>query len=199
MSVDERGVNNFGFEEEQVFSKKHSNPSEKYKETRKGTSNKIVPKSNKPEPSVHSHQFRKFSSVVSFSCCKSHHRVGHQRTRSDVTNSTISDAFHDANGTNSNPIGSLYHISGSVNSIPDVISSHPILRNTSSNVSHSTAAAEETGIEGVTCILRVKHVRQRFFWDCGIACVMMVLSQGHRQYLTQNLNLIADQEGFQTR
>lgn len=43
------------------------------------------------------------------------------------------------------------------------------------------------------------HFKQRFDWDCGISCVLMVLSRSQRQYLLQNFRRICDEEQFGTR
>ncbi|CAG0918852.1 unnamed protein product [Notodromas monacha] len=48
-----------------------------------------------------------------------------------------------------------------------------------------------------TRLVEVTHVRQRFTWDCGIACVSMMLYPEQRKDLLGNLLKIAEEEGFQ--
>lgn len=40
------------------------------------------------------------------------------------------------------------------------------------------------------------HVQQEGSWDCGIACVAMVLSDDHRSELLSKLNAVGEEEGF---
>jgi hypothetical protein len=50
-----------------------------------------------------------------------------------------------------------------------------------------------------TRLVHVDHVQQRYTWDCGLACVAMVLYPRHRQELLANLRGIAEEEGFRER
>lgn len=55
--------------------------------------------------------------------------------------------------------------------------------------------------EGIECeendvTVDLLHQRQKFSWDCGIACVLMVLSTEARIHLTENLGAICLEEGF---
>lgn len=43
------------------------------------------------------------------------------------------------------------------------------------------------------------HCRQRYDWDCGITCIMMILKRYKRQDLLQNFNTICIDEGFACR
>lgn len=43
------------------------------------------------------------------------------------------------------------------------------------------------------------HCSQRFDWDCGVACVMMMLSRRQRQQFLLNFKQICDEEGFGQR
>lgn len=45
----------------------------------------------------------------------------------------------------------------------------------------------------------VVHFQQRYEWDCGIACVMMMLARRQRQELLRNLDQICVEEGFGKR
>ncbi|XP_059478404.1 protein GUCD1 [Neocloeon triangulifer] len=42
----------------------------------------------------------------------------------------------------------------------------------------------------------LKHQRQRFNWDCGLTCIMMVMPQEKRQHFQENFKLICSEEGF---
>ncbi|RVE43053.1 hypothetical protein evm_012284 [Chilo suppressalis] len=42
----------------------------------------------------------------------------------------------------------------------------------------------------------VVHCQQRFNWDCGVTCVMMLLSEQQRNYFLQNFTAICREEGF---
>ena len=48
-------------------------------------------------------------------------------------------------------------------------------------------------------LIDLEHVIQRHSWDCGIACVMMVLNASDRQYLAENIGRISKEEGFHQR
>ncbi|CAG9791140.1 unnamed protein product [Diatraea saccharalis] len=43
---------------------------------------------------------------------------------------------------------------------------------------------------------KLVHYQQRFSWDCGVACVMMLLEQEQRLYFLQNFSAICQEEGF---
>lgn len=45
-------------------------------------------------------------------------------------------------------------------------------------------------------LIEIKHQKQRYSWDCGVACVTMVLDAGARTDLVNNLNHISREEGF---
>lgn len=42
----------------------------------------------------------------------------------------------------------------------------------------------------------VTHYQQRFNWDCGISCVLMILTTTQRQDFLENFNKICEDEGF---
>lgn len=42
----------------------------------------------------------------------------------------------------------------------------------------------------------VVHFEQRDNWDCGLSCVLMLLSEEKRKYVLQNLEEICQKEGF---
>ncbi|XP_032526486.2 protein GUCD1 [Danaus plexippus] len=44
----------------------------------------------------------------------------------------------------------------------------------------------------------IPHIKQRFDWDCGIACVLMLLSEKQRNYFSKHFLEICQQEGFGT-
>ncbi|XP_068623459.1 uncharacterized protein [Battus philenor] len=44
---------------------------------------------------------------------------------------------------------------------------------------------------------KLDHCQQCFSWDCGIACVKMVLSSEQRDYMNKNFTKICQDEGFQ--
>lgn len=45
-------------------------------------------------------------------------------------------------------------------------------------------------------IIDLVHERQKYNWDCGVACVLMVLEKEARAHLTENLGAICREEGF---
>lgn len=45
-------------------------------------------------------------------------------------------------------------------------------------------------------VLEVRHQRQRYSWDCGVACVLMVLGTEERAHLLDNLTRVSREEGF---
>lgn len=45
----------------------------------------------------------------------------------------------------------------------------------------------------------VVHFRQRYDWDCGIACVMMMLTRRQRQEFLRNFDQICAEEAFGER
>ncbi|XP_045771057.1 protein GUCD1 isoform X2 [Maniola jurtina] len=42
----------------------------------------------------------------------------------------------------------------------------------------------------------ISHIRQRFNWDCGIACVLMLLSEQQRKEFIEGFSRICLEEGF---
>ncbi|KAJ3639248.1 hypothetical protein Zmor_003928 [Zophobas morio] len=44
--------------------------------------------------------------------------------------------------------------------------------------------------------IQLLHFKQRFNWDCGISCVLMVLPKKHRQHLVRNFVKVCKEEGF---
>jgi hypothetical protein len=47
--------------------------------------------------------------------------------------------------------------------------------------------------------LQLAHHRQRYNWDCGVSCVLMVLEPKDREHLLLNFNEICKEEGFNKR
>lgn len=45
----------------------------------------------------------------------------------------------------------------------------------------------------------VVHFQQRADWDCGISCVMMMLTRKQRQDFLRSFNQICEEEGFGNR
>lgn len=45
-------------------------------------------------------------------------------------------------------------------------------------------------------IIELKHQKQKFNWDCGIACVLMVLPPEKRDHLLENFENVCREEGF---
>lgn len=43
------------------------------------------------------------------------------------------------------------------------------------------------------------HFKQRYDWDCGISCVLMVLNRSNRQNLLQHFHQICVEEKFDKR
>ncbi|KAL3271171.1 hypothetical protein HHI36_021668 [Cryptolaemus montrouzieri] len=48
------------------------------------------------------------------------------------------------------------------------------------------------------CEISLKHHTQSYNWDCGISCVLMVLSDKNREYFLNNKRQICEEEGFNT-
>ncbi|XP_045465425.1 protein GUCD1 isoform X3 [Harmonia axyridis] len=48
------------------------------------------------------------------------------------------------------------------------------------------------------CQIDLKHHTQDFNWDCGLSCVLMVLSDENREYFLENREKICKEEGFNT-
>lgn len=44
--------------------------------------------------------------------------------------------------------------------------------------------------------IQLLHYKQKFNWDCGISCVLMVLPKKHRNHLLKNFTRICKEEGF---
>ncbi|XP_053617807.1 protein GUCD1 isoform X1 [Plodia interpunctella] len=42
----------------------------------------------------------------------------------------------------------------------------------------------------------IPHIQQRFHWDCGVTCVLMLLDQHQRQQFLDNFTEICQEEGF---
>lgn len=47
--------------------------------------------------------------------------------------------------------------------------------------------------------IQLTHVRQKYNWDCGISCVLMVLPKKSRQEFLRNFSNICKSEGFEKR
>lgn len=45
-------------------------------------------------------------------------------------------------------------------------------------------------------IIELRHQKQKFNWDCGIACVFMVLSPEKRDHFSENFENVCREEGF---
>ncbi|XP_072934090.1 protein GUCD1 [Epargyreus clarus] len=43
---------------------------------------------------------------------------------------------------------------------------------------------------------RVEHFQQRYSWDCGLSCVLMLLSAKQRQEMLENFHQLCQEEGF---
>ncbi|XP_050353631.1 protein GUCD1 isoform X2 [Nymphalis io] len=51
--------------------------------------------------------------------------------------------------------------------------------------------------KGLTLIPHsIPHIQQRYKWDCGVTCVLMVLSEGDRNDFITNFFKICEEEGF---
>lgn len=51
--------------------------------------------------------------------------------------------------------------------------------------------------EGRIVTVNLVHERQKYSWDCGVACVLMVLGEGTaRTHLSNNLGTVCREEGF---
>ncbi|XP_015518270.1 protein GUCD1 isoform X1 [Neodiprion pinetum] len=44
--------------------------------------------------------------------------------------------------------------------------------------------------------VKISHIRQRFNWDCGVSCVLMVLPDEQRKYFIDNFDQVCKDEGF---
>ncbi|XP_044762970.1 protein GUCD1 isoform X2 [Coccinella septempunctata] len=55
----------------------------------------------------------------------------------------------------------------------------------------------KTGHPG-RCQIDLKHHTQDFNWDCGLSCVLMVMSDENREYFLENRERICKEEGFNT-
>lgn len=51
-------------------------------------------------------------------------------------------------------------------------------------------------VDSERILLHLPHFKQKYNWDCGISCVLMVLAVEDRQVLLKNLNSICKEEGF---
>lgn len=45
-------------------------------------------------------------------------------------------------------------------------------------------------------MIELKHQKQKFNWDCGIACILMVLPPEKRAHLSENFESVCKEEGF---
>jgi hypothetical protein len=43
---------------------------------------------------------------------------------------------------------------------------------------------------------RVAHYQQKYHWDCGLSCCIMVLPDHHKDHLMTNFSKIVEEEGF---
>ncbi|CAB3245530.1 unnamed protein product [Arctia plantaginis] len=43
---------------------------------------------------------------------------------------------------------------------------------------------------------RLEHYKQRYSWDCGVSCVIMLLSEEQRTEMLENFDRICQEEGF---
>ncbi|PSN38081.1 Protein GUCD1 [Blattella germanica] len=44
--------------------------------------------------------------------------------------------------------------------------------------------------------IRLQHYRQKYNWDCGVTCVLMVLPEVKREHLTNNFSEVCTEEDF---
>jgi len=42
----------------------------------------------------------------------------------------------------------------------------------------------------------VAHHQQRYHWDCGLSCCLMLLTDHNRKFVLSNLNKFVEEEGF---
>ncbi|GFG28829.1 hypothetical protein Cfor_03044 [Coptotermes formosanus] len=47
--------------------------------------------------------------------------------------------------------------------------------------------------------LQMAHFHQRFNWDCGVSCVLMILPPPKRKHLLLNFSDVCKEEGFNKR
>ena len=43
---------------------------------------------------------------------------------------------------------------------------------------------------------KVEHYQQRYHWDCGLSCCLMVVKKADRELVLTNLNKFVEEEGF---
>ncbi|XP_048506024.1 protein GUCD1 isoform X2 [Athalia rosae] len=58
------------------------------------------------------------------------------------------------------------------------------------------ASEFNTSEEKSICEVKIPHVRQRFNWDCGVSCVLMVIPDEERKYFFNNFYQVCKEEGF---
>lgn len=44
--------------------------------------------------------------------------------------------------------------------------------------------------------IQLAHFKQKYNWDCGVSCVLMVLPKRHRQHLLRHFGKVCKEEGF---
>ncbi|KAG0711954.1 hypothetical protein GWK47_019425 [Chionoecetes opilio] len=69
------------------------------------------------------------------------------------------------------------------------------------NIAHSSGMVRMGGtkVKEDQVMLAVEHVQQRHTWDCGLACVNMVLPPSARRKFSSQLYEICEEEGFGKR
>ena len=89
-----------------------------------------------------------------------------------------------------------YNISAT---IPDIVESHNAIsqQNCTSRTNDLNLSIQHLISSKV--LIPIKHTHQQFSWDCGIACIMMILSTNQKKYLIQNLTKISEEEGYGKR
>ena len=45
-------------------------------------------------------------------------------------------------------------------------------------------------------IHKLKHYQQKYHWDCGLSCCLMVMSDYDRDFVLSNLTKFVEEEGF---
>ncbi|KAB7506917.1 Protein GUCD1 [Armadillidium nasatum] len=46
-------------------------------------------------------------------------------------------------------------------------------------------------------LINLHHVKQKYTWDCGISCIMMVLDEATKNYFVDNFVTVCKEEGFE--
>lgn len=57
----------------------------------------------------------------------------------------------------------------------------------------------ELGIKEDKILIHVKHIKQKYSWDCGISCIMMILDDKSRKHFIDKFEAICKEEGFEER